>query len=137
MACVEISLRDDIAVDEHALDRAEGISVMRIEGDAQRRAVLEDHAPRAFDLDRQQIGRALEPADLELLSVECAGLDGGAVVVRHELVLLVAATDAYAFVRKCQRAGLIAGSLEIARAAVERDGNSGVGKREPATIGSK
>ena len=72
--------RDEIAVDEHALDRAKAITVVRIEADAQRRAVLEDHAPRAFDLDREQVGRIPEPAEFEFLTVERAGLDGAAVV---------------------------------------------------------
>ena len=101
---------------------------MRIEADAQRRAVLEDHAPRAFDLDREQVERILEPADFEFLTVERAGLDGAAVVVRHELVVLVAATDAHPFVRKCNGAGLVAGSDQITRPAVERDMEFGTGK---------
>ena len=46
--------RDEVAGDEHALDRAIGIAVVRIEADAQRRAVLEDDAPRAFELKRQR-----------------------------------------------------------------------------------
>ena len=82
--------RDEVAV-EHALDRAIGIAVVRIKADAQRRAVLEDHAPRAFELDREQVERIPEPADFKPLPVERAGLDGAAVVVRHELVVSVAA----------------------------------------------
>src|SRR4030095_16229685 len=49
------------------------------------------------------------------------GLEGAAVVVRHELVVLVAATDAPTFVRKCHGAGLVAGRDQITRPAVERD----------------
>src|SRR5262249_9148543 len=67
-------------------------------------------------------------ADLKPLPVERAGLDGGAVVIRHKLVLVIAAADAHAFVRKCQRPGLVAGSLEIARPAIERDGKFRRGK---------
>src|SRR5262245_36105238 len=120
--------RNEIALDEHALDRAEGVTVVRIVADAQRRAVLEDHTPRALDLDAEQVERILEPADLELLSVERAGLDGAAVVVRHQLVVLVAATDPRALVRKCEGPGLVAVRDEIARTAVERDGEFGAGK---------
>ena len=101
---------------------------MRIEADAQRRAVLEDHAPRAFDLDREQVGRILEPADFKLLPVERAGLDGAAVVVWHELVVLGAAADPHTLVRKCNGAGLVAGSDQITRPAVERDRKFGTGK---------
>src|SRR5262249_56503334 len=87
--------RDEVAVDEHALDRTVGIAVVRIKADAQRRAVFENHAPGAFELDREQVERIPEPADLESLPVERAGLDGAAVVVRHELVFLIAAADAH------------------------------------------
>src|SRR5262245_59503999 len=89
------------SVGERSLYRAVGVTVMRIIADAQRRAVLEDHARRAFDLDGEQVERILDPADLELLPVERAGLDGAAVVVRHQLVVPVAATDPRALVRKC------------------------------------
>ena len=104
------------------------IPVVRIEADAQRRAVLEDHAPRAFDLDREQVGRIPEPADFEFLSVERAGLDGTAVVVRHEFVVLGAAADPHTLVRKCNGAGLVAGSDQVPRPAVKRDREFGTGK---------
>src|SRR5262245_30149828 len=120
--------RNEIALDERARDRAEGITVVRIVADAQRRAVLEDHAPGALDLDAEQVERILEPADLELLPVERAGLDGAAVVVRHQLVVFVAATDPRALVRKCERAGLVAVGDEVARPPIERDGEFGAGK---------
>ena len=120
--------RHEIALDEYALDRAVVIAVVRIVADAHRRAVLEDHAPRAFDLDREQVERILEPADLELLPVERAGLDGAAVVVRHELVVPGAAADPHALVRKCGGAGLVAGRDQVARPPVERDRELGVGK---------
>src|SRR5262249_37629851 len=113
--------RDEVAVDEHALDRAIGIAVVRIEADAQRRAVLEDDAPGSFELKRQQVERISEPANLKPLPVEGTGLDGAAVVVRDELVVLVAAADAHTLVGKCRRAGLVAGRDQITWAAVERD----------------
>src|SRR3979411_1747964 len=92
--------RHQIALDQRALDRAVGIAVVRIVADAQRRAVLEDHACRALDLDRDQVERILDPADLELLAVERPGLDGAAVVVGHELVALGAAAAPPAPARK-------------------------------------
>ena len=120
--------RDEIAFDEHALDRAVAITVVRIVADAQRRAVLEDHARRAFDLDREQVERILEPADLEFLPVERAGLDGAAIVIRHELVVPVTATDPRPFVRKCNGAGVVAGGDQITRPAVDRDVEFRTGK---------
>src|SRR5262249_41185667 len=90
--------RDEIAFDEHSFNRAVGIGVVRIVADAQRRAVLEDDAPRAFNLDCEQIEWIVEPADFEFLPIERASLDGAAVVVRNEFVLLVATTNPYAFV---------------------------------------
>ncbi len=101
---------------------------MRIVADAQRRAVLEDHARRAFDLDRDQVERILDPADLELLAVERAGLDGAAVMIRHEVVALGAAADASALVRKRGRALLVAVGNQIARPAIDRHGEFGTGK---------
>src|SRR5262249_34468510 len=98
-----LAARDEIAFDEHALDRAVAITVVRIIAHPQRRAVLEDHARGAFDLDHQQIEWILQPADFEFLPIERAGLDRGAIVVGHELVVLVAAADAHAFIWKCNR----------------------------------
>src|SRR5204862_513993 len=63
-----------------------------------------------------------------LLPVERAGLDGAAVVVRHELVAPRAAADPHALVRKCGGAGLVAGRDQVARPAVERDRKLGAGK---------
>src|SRR5262249_2442207 len=120
--------RDEIALDEHALDRAVAITVVRIVADAQRRAILEDHARRAFDLDREQVERILEPADFEFLPVERAGLDGAAVVVRNEFVVRGAAADAHSFVRKCNGGGLVADGDQITRPAVDRDMEFGTGK---------
>src|SRR5262249_2534261 len=97
------------------------ITIVRIVADVQRRAVLEDHARRAFDLDREQVERILEPADFKFLPVERAGLDGAAVVVGHELVVGGAASDAHAFVRKRDGGGVVPDGDQIARPAVDRD----------------
>ena len=79
---------------------------MRVIVDAQRRAILKDHAPRAFNLDREQVKWILEPADFKFLSIKRAGLNCGSVVVRHELPLVVAATDPRTLVWKCSDPGL-------------------------------
>ena len=79
---------------------------MRVVVDAQRRAILEDHPRRAFNLDRKQVEWILEPADFQLLAIERARLDGAAVVVRHELVLLVATANPRTLVWKCVGARL-------------------------------
>src|SRR5262249_41166523 len=123
-----LAARDEIAFGEHALDRAVAITVVRIIAHPQRRAVLEDHARGAFDLDHQQIEWILQPADFEFLPIERAGLDRGAIVVGHELVVLVAAADAHAFIWKCNRGWFVAGGEEITRPAVERDMEFGAGK---------
>src|SRR5262249_31615886 len=120
--------RDEIAFDEHALDRAVAITVVRVVADAQGRAVLEDHARRAFNLDREQIERIFEPADLEFLPVERAGFDLAAVVVRHEFVVRVAASDPHPFVRKCNGGGLVADGDQITRPAIDWDVKFGTGK---------
>ena len=118
----------EIAFDEHALDRAVAITVVRIVADAQRRAVLEDHARRAFDLDREQVERILEPTDFESLPVERAGLDGAAIVIRHDLIVGGAAADARAFVRKCNGGGAVTGGDQITGTSVDRDVEFGTGK---------
>ena len=64
---------------------------MRVVVDAQRRAVFEDDAPRAFNLKGEQIEWILKPADFKFLAIERAGLNSATVVVRHQLVLLVTA----------------------------------------------
>ena len=64
--------------------------------DAQRRAVLENHARRAFHLDCEQVQWILEPADFKLLAIECAGLYGAAVVARlHQLDAIFAIFGAF------------------------------------------
>src|SRR5262245_11059127 len=120
--------RNTIALNEHAADRGIGITVVRIVVDAQRGAVLEDYARRAFNLDREDVEWILEPANFKSLPVERAGLNGTAVVVRHEFVVLVAATDPRTFVWKCIGAWPVAGRDQIRRAAVERDVEFGIGK---------
>jgi hypothetical protein len=101
---------------------------MRVVVDAQRRAVFEDDAPRAFNLNGEQIEWILEPADFKFLAIERAGFDGATVVVWHELVLLVAAANSCALIWKCIRADLVAGRDQVGRAAVERDMEFGIGK---------
>src|SRR5262245_57889183 len=93
--------RNEIAFDEHSFNRAIGIAVVRIVADAQRRAVLEDDAPRAFKLDREQIEWIFEPADFKFLPIERARVDGAAVIIRDEFVVAGATTNQYAFALKC------------------------------------
>src|SRR5262249_30676497 len=90
--------RDEIALDEHAPDGGIGVAVVGIVIDAQRRAVFEDHAGRALDLNRQRLEWIPEPAEYELLSIECPGLDRAAIVIRHDLVLFVPPADKDALV---------------------------------------
>src|SRR5437660_1779047 len=111
-----------------ATDRGIGVTVVRIVVDAQRRAVLEDYARRAFNLDREDVEWILEPANFKFLPVEGAGLNGAAVMVRHEFVVLVAATDPRTFVWKCIGPWPVAGRDQVRRAAVERDMEFGIGK---------
>src|SRR5262249_15620375 len=105
-----------------------GIAVVAVVVDAQRGAILQDHARRALDLDRQRLERIPEPADLELLTVEHAFLDRGTVVIGNDLVLLVAAPDQGALVREVGAARLVTDGLEIARTPVERNMKFRIGK---------
>src|SRR5262249_4436533 len=105
---------------QRAIDRAEWKAVMRVVVDAQRRAILEDHAPRALQLDRKYVEWILEPTDLEPLTIERARLDRAAVVVRHGLVPFIEATD-LTVVWKSNGAEFLAGGDEIRRAAIERE----------------
>src|SRR5262245_62435922 len=120
--------RNTIALNEYAADRRIGITIVRIIVDAQGRAVLEDYARRTFNLNREDVEWILEPADFKFLAVERAGLNGAAVVVWHELVVLVAATDPRPFVWKCIGPWPVAGRDQVRRAAVERDMEFGTGK---------
>src|SRR6266481_998456 len=81
--------RNEIALDEGTADGSKGIAVMRVVVDAQRRAVFEDDAARAFNLNGEQIEWILEPADFKFLAIERAGLNSSTVVVWYQLVLLV------------------------------------------------
>src|SRR6266849_4689095 len=101
---------------------------MRVVVDAQRRAVLEDHARRALDLDRERVEWIFEPADFKLLAIERTRFDGAAIVVRNDLVVLVAPPDQRAFVWKRLRSELVAGGNEVARTSVERDMEFRIGK---------
>src|SRR5262249_17813440 len=91
-------------------------------------AVFEDHPRRALDLNCERLERIPEPADFELLSVERACLDGAAIVVRHDLAVLVAAPDQRALVGKGGRTRRVAGSHEIMWTSVERDVKFRIGK---------
>src|SRR5215470_19660346 len=70
--------RNEIALNEHAADRGKGVTVVRIVIDAQRRAVLEDYTPRAFNLDCEDVKWILEPANFKFLAIEHAGLNSAA-----------------------------------------------------------
>src|SRR5262249_55729688 len=72
--------------------------------------------------------RIPEPADFELLAVERALLDGAAVVIGNDLVLLVATPDHDSLVREVRAAGLVADRLEVARPPIERDMKFRIGK---------
>src|SRR5262245_1893629 len=98
------------------------MAVVRVVVDSQRRAILEDDAPRAFNRKGEQIEWILEPADFKFLAIERARLNSPTVVVRHELVLLVTAADPCALVWKCFRAGLVADCDQVGWAAVKQIG---------------
>src|SRR5438093_1403693 len=97
--------RNEIARDESTAGRGKGIAVMRVVVDAQRRAVFEDDAPRAFNLDGEQIEWIPEPADFKFLAIERAGFDGAAVLVRQGVGWVVPAADPCARVWTASRAG--------------------------------
>src|SRR5262249_60325096 len=109
-----------------------GMAVMRVVVDAQRRAVFEDDAPRAFNLKGEQIEWILKPADFKFLAIERAGLNSATVVVRHQLVLLVTAADPGALFGKCFRAGLVTACDQIGWAAVKRKRE--IGTREAGSV---
>src|SRR5262245_1620340 len=127
--------RNEIALDEGTADRSKGIAVMRVVVDAQRRAVFEDDAPRAFNLKGEQIEWILEPADFKLMAIERAGLNSATVVVRHQLVLLVTAADPCALVGECFRAGLVTDCDQVGWAAVKR--NAEFGTRKARTLNDR
>src|SRR5262245_64463734 len=120
--------RNEIALDERTADRTKGMAVVRFVVDSQRCAILQDDAPRAFNLKGEQIEWILEPADFELLAIERPGLNSATVMVRHELVVFVTAADPCALVWKCLRAGLVAECDQVGWAAVNRHGEFGTRK---------
>jgi hypothetical protein len=81
-----------------------------------------------LNLDGEQIGWILEPADLKFLAIKRAGLDRASVVVRDELAILIAATDPHALVWKRIGPRLVAGCDQVTRTAVERDMEFRIGK---------
>src|SRR5262249_27286327 len=93
-----------------------------------RRAVLENHARRTLNLDCERVEWILDPANFKFLAIQRAGPDGAAVVVRHELMFLVEATDPRTFIWKCIGAGLVAGRHQVGRAAVKRHEKFRTGK---------
>src|SRR6516165_729048 len=113
--------RNEIALNKGTTERGKRVAVVRVIVDAQRRAVLQDYPSGTLNLDCQQVERILEPADLELLAVESAGLDRAAIVVGHELVFFVEPTDPHAFVWKRVGARLVTGCNQVTRPAVHRD----------------
>src|SRR6266567_6272829 len=127
--------RNEIARDESTAGRGKGVAVMRVVVDAQRRAVFEDDAPRAFNLKGEQIEWILEPADFKFLAIERAGLNSATVVVRYELVLVVTAADPCALVWKFFRAGLVTDCDQVGRAAVKR--NVEFGTRKARTLNDR
>ena len=120
--------RDAVLLDQETSDRRVRVPVVGIVIDPQRRAVLEPDAGRALDLDRQRLERIPDPADLQLLAIERAGLDGGAVVIGHQLVLLVAAIDGGPVGHLAVRPDRPAVDQQIGRAPIERDVEFRAGK---------
>src|SRR6266446_5584033 len=94
---------------------------MRVVVDAKRCAILEDNAPGAFYLYREQVGWILEPADFKFLPVKRARLDRAAVVVWHELALPVEATNPRSLVGKRIGPRLLTSYDQVTRAAVDWD----------------
>src|SRR5262245_20918028 len=128
----DLVARNQIEVDKHALNRAKTITVVRIEANAKRGAVFEDHTSRTFELNRKQVERIPEPADFEFSAIERARLDGAAVVVRDEPVALGEAAN-LALVWKRQGTRFVASSDQVPRPAVERDWKFGTGKARART----
>src|SRR5262249_36284361 len=117
-----------VGLDQNRADRRVGIAVVGIVVEAQRRAIFEDHLRRALDLNRERLEGIPEPADFELLSIERARLDGAAIVVGHDLAVLVAAPDQRPLVGEVAGPRLVAGSGKIMRSPVEGDVKFGIGK---------
>src|SRR6516165_4157020 len=120
--------RNEIPLDEHAPDRGIGVAVVRIVVDAKWDPVLEDYPRRALDLDGKGIERILDPANFKLLPVERTGFDRAAIVVRSDLILVIAPADQCSFVWERARPRLVSGCDQVARAPVERNMEFGAGK---------
>src|SRR5262249_9524515 len=117
-----------VGLDQNRADGRVGIAVVGIIMEAQGRAVFEDHPRRALDLNRERLEGVPEPADFELLSIKRARLDGAAIVVGHDLAVLVAAPDQRALVGKVAGTWLVAGSHKIMRTPVEGHVKFRIGK---------
>ncbi|MCZ7657423.1 MAG: hypothetical protein M5U07_05980 [Xanthobacteraceae bacterium] len=83
----DLGTRDEVALGQDPAQRHEGMAVVRIVGEAQHDPVLQAHACRSLQLDRQRLAMVLDPADLEATAVERAVEDLAAVVVAHELAV--------------------------------------------------
>ena|SRR6516225_4009477 len=66
-------------------------------------------------------GWVLEPANFKSLSVKRAGLNGGAVVVRNELSLRIAAADTRTLIWECVRSDLVARYYQVMRTPIDWD----------------
>src|SRR6516164_9793826 len=120
--------RNEIALDEGTTERGKRVAVVRVIVDAQRRAVLQDYPSGTLDLNCKQVEWILEPADFKFLAVERAGLDGAAVVIRHELAFSIEPADPPTLVWKGSGTRLPAAGDQVARAAVDRDMKFRTGK---------
>src|SRR5262249_56795565 len=85
--------RDEIAVDEDAPDGSVAMAVVGIVVEPQQSAILEPHPNRALDLDRHSLPRIADIADLELLAVKRALLDGEAIMIGLQFLLVIEAPD--------------------------------------------
>src|SRR6266566_7677842 len=101
---------------------------MRVVVDAKRCAILEDNAPGAFYLHREQVGWILEPADFKFLPIKSARLDRAAVVVWRELALPVEATNPCPLIGKRIGPRFTASYDQVTRTAVDWDVEFRIGK---------
>ena len=97
------------------------MTVVRVIIDAQRSAVLQDYAPRAFNLHRKQVSWILHPANLKSFPIKRASLNCSAVVVWHNLARPIVAADLRTFIWKTMQSRLTAGYEQVTRAAVDGD----------------
>jgi hypothetical protein len=104
---------------------------VRIVIDSQWRAILQDDAPGALDLHREQVRRIPDPTNLKLLAVEGTRFNGGPVVEGDEMAVGVGAADMSAFVGEGTGPGLSAGDQQVRRSAINRDMEFRTGKPRP------